>query len=337
MGRRLGLLVAAVLFSAGSARAFVPIPVGGHPKELDVNAQVETERGKYEPNENQKSWIKLHDFYEYKLGVGYTWGDLGPLQFFSTRLEATYYTTPAEQNDPAAWQVNAPGTPPTPGLSTPECTNGASYKGNGVCEFYPEDRGTLVSATVSAALVHDPKFAFGVYLRGTAPFAMDLEKFSNPRIDYFAGGTQLGVELTPWLAYEALTFLGSGTRPFGKQQNGAFALTNLLHFHAERWLLPWKAGIKVGPYFEGDLNERFDARYDAAYSPQTLPQPGAAGPTQQNDRIRAMRFAVAFLPYFLVTENLSVEAGYVQKFFGYDARATQAWYLGVRGLFDLSK
>jgi hypothetical protein len=43
------------------------------------------------------------------------------------------------------------------------------------------------------------------------------------------------------------------------------------------------------------------------------------------------------LPYFLVTEHLAVEAGYIQKFFGYDARATQAYFLGVRGLIDLSE
>ena len=41
------------------------------------------------------------------------------------------------------------------------------------------------------------------------------------------------------------------------------------------------------------------------------------------------------LPYFLVTEHLSVELGYVQKFFGYDARATQAYFVGLRGLIDL--
>ncbi|HMR05414.1 MAG TPA: hypothetical protein PKA88_06540 [Polyangiaceae bacterium] len=319
---------------SAAAEAFVSTAVGGRPGELDVNAQVTAERGKIEPNENQKSFMKAKDFYEYKLGVGYTWGHAGPFQFISTRLEATYYQSPTEVNDPAEWQVNPAGSSTPAGL-VPECSNGARYLGGGVCEFYDDDTGTLVSATVSTALVHDPKFAFGVYLRGTVPFKMNLEKFANPRLDYIAGGWQMGVELQDWLGFESTLYLGSGTRPFSKEQNGAVAVGNLLHFKAERWLLPWKAGVKVGPYVEGDIHERFDPRYDAAYSAQEPPQPGVTTPVREKDRIRAARFAVAFLPYFLVTKNLSVELGYVQKFFGYDARATQAYFVGLRGLIEL--
>ncbi len=317
----------------GVANAFVATPVGGRPGELDVNAQFTAERGKIEPNENQKSFMKAKDFYEYKLGVGYTWGHYGPFQFLSTRLEATYYQSPREVNDPAEWQVNPAGSS-TPTQLVPECTNGARFLGGGVCEFYPEDTGTLLSATVSTALIHDPKFAFGVYLRGTVPLKMDKEKFANPRLDYFAGGWQIGVELQPWLAFESTLYFGMGTRPFGDEQNGAAAVGNLLHFKAERWLLPWKAGVKFGPYVEGDIHERFDKRYDAAYSAQVPPQPGST-PARERDRIRAARFALALLPYFLVTENLSVELGYIQKFFGYDARATQAYFVGLRGLAEL--
>ncbi len=324
----------AVWLAASVAHAFVGTPVGGHPGELDVNAQLTAERGKMEPNENQASYRKVRGWYEEKLGVGYTWGDVGPLQFFSTRLEATYYQTPAEKNDPNEWQVGPEGSSP-PGTIGPECASGATFQGNGVCEFHPEDRGTLVSATVSFALIHEAAYAFGLYLRGTVPFGMDKEKFSNPRLDYFAGGWQAGVHLMPWLDYEATFFLGFGTRPFGKEQNGAVALANLFDFHARSWILPWKAGVKLGPYVEGDIHERFDDRYDRAYSPQVLAQPGAPGPTQFHDRIRAARFAVALLPYFLVTENLSVELGYVQKFFGYDARATQAYFVGLRALANL--
>ncbi len=147
-------------------------------------------------------------------------------------------------------------------------------------------------------------------------------------------GSTVGLELRPWLGYESTIFFGSGTFPFGKQQNPVVALTNLFHVHAERWLLPWRVGLKFGPYVEGDLKQRFDERYDAAYSPVSLPQPGAVA-TQQNDRVRQIRFATALLPYFLVTPRLAIEAGYIQKYFGYDARATYAVYAGVRGLFEL--
>ena len=333
--RSIGAAVWVVLGMLAAPRlawGFVSTAVGGRPGELDVNAQVTAERGKIEPNENTASFMQARGFYEYKLGVGYTWGHYGPLQFFSTRLEATYYQSPPERNDPNLWRVEAPGTFTPPALG-PECdvASGARVIGDGVCEFYPEDTGTLVTGTVSFAIVHDPAFALGLYLKATAPFAMNLDKFANPRLDYLAGGTQVGVELTDWLRYESVLFLGSGTRPFGKEQNGALALNNLFAFHAQRWLLPWAAGIKIGPYVEGDIHERFDEKYDRAYSPVLLNDAA----TRSRDRILAARFAVSALPYFLVTENLAVELGYVQKFFGYDARATQVWFAGVRGLMEI--
>ncbi|MCC6903139.1 MAG: hypothetical protein IT377_29480 [Polyangiaceae bacterium] len=327
------VLVCASLSS--SAHAFVGTPVGGHPGELDVNAVVTAERGKTEPNENQASYMKTRGWYEYKLGVGYTFGDLGPLQFFATRLEATYFRTPAEKNDPSEWQVGAPGSSP-PGTLGSECAAGAKYLGGGECEFHPADTGIIATATVSFAAIHDPKFTFGVFFKGSVPFGMDLEKFENPRLDYFAAGFTTGVELQTWLLLENSFYLGSGTRPFGKQQNGAAALSTLFDFKARRWLLPWKAGVKLGPYVEGDIHERYDERYDRAFSPSVLPQ-GGGPPEQSRDRIRAARFAVAALPYFLVTPHLSVEAGYVQKFFGYDARATQVYFVGLRGLASLGE
>src|SRR5687767_11060455 len=105
------LLVAlGVLALTERASAFVSTAVGGRPGELDVNAQLTAERGKIEPNENQASFMKAEEFYEYKLGVGYTFGHYGPLQFFSARLEGTYFQSPEERNDPAEWRVEAPGT-----------------------------------------------------------------------------------------------------------------------------------------------------------------------------------------------------------------------------------
>lgn len=103
---------------------------------------VTAERGKTEPNENHASFRKTRGWYEYELGVGYTFGDVGPLEFFSARLEATHYQTPAERNDPDEWQVGPPGSSP-PGTIGSECTAGAKYLGGGVCEFYPDDRGTI--------------------------------------------------------------------------------------------------------------------------------------------------------------------------------------------------
>lgn len=327
-------LGAVVLTMAGRASAFVPIPVGGHPGELDVHARFAAEAGKIEPNENEASFQDASRFYEYSLDVGYTWGHYGFLQFFTTRLGVTYYQSPAERNDPDEWVVGREGSSP-PGTLGAECTAGARSLSDTLCQFYPEDKGTIATALVSFAAVHEPQFSLGFFLRGQVPFEVNKQKFANPRLDYFGGGFQLGVDLARWLTFESFMFIGSGTRPISDDQNGAAALTNVFHFHGERWLLPWKVGIKLGPYVEGDFHERFDERYDAAYSPTTLPQPGAP-PERSRDRIRAARFGVTALPYFLVTEHLAVEAGYVQKLFGYDARATQLWFAGLRGLVELN-
>ena len=316
------------------ALGFVSTPVGGHPGELDLNLQFTAERGKTEPTENQDSWFKPEGFHEYKLGAGYTFGDLGPLEFFALRLEGTFFQSPEEVSDPDKFELAAPGAGSSGVPGAGECTAGAEYLGDGVCQFYSADEGGIATATVSFAVIHDAKFALGLFVRGQVPIGMDLDKFANPRLDYFALGSQVGVDLKPWLLYESSIYLGSGTRPFGEQQNGAFALTNLFHLRARSWLLPWKAGLKLGPYLEVDIHERHDARYDAAYSPIALAAAGEQ-PSQSSDRIRAVRVATAILPYFLVTEHLAVELGYIQKFFGYDARATQVYFLGLRGLFAL--
>ena len=114
-----------------------------------------------------------------------------------------------------------------------------------------------------------------------------------------------------------------------QETDGAVALSNLLAFEAERWLLPWKAGVKIGPCVEMDLHERFDAGYDVAYS-GVDPTTGAV----RADRIRASRFAIALLPYFQVPPRFGIELGVVQKLFGYDARATRFLFVSVRALFE---
>ncbi|MFZ5890559.1 MAG: hypothetical protein ACOY0T_05770 [Myxococcota bacterium] len=329
-----GMGAAVALLISAPAHAFVPTPVGGHPGELDLELRFTAERGKLEPTENKASWVKVRRFDEYKLAAGYTFGDVGPLQFVSLRLEGTYYRSPAEQNDPGKWLVLPPGSNTSEVAFAGECAHGATYLGNGVCRFYPADRGGIVSASLSFALIHDPRFALGFFFKSSVPIGMDLQKFQNPRLDYFAFGSNVGLQLTSYLSYESIIFLGLGTHPLSSHHNGVVALTNLFHLHARRWLLPWRAGVKFGPYVEGDITERTDARYDAAYGPIELEQPGVEA-RQHRDRVRQARFATALLPYFLVTERFALEAGYIQKFFGYDARATQAYYLGGRVIFDL--
>lgn len=333
----LGLVTLAL---ASESSAFVPTPVGGHPGELDVSFVFQTDRGKYEPTENTASFRPVEGWYEYRLSVGYTWGHFGFLQFFSTRLEGMYYTVDPETNDPTVWYVAPEGTVGPGGKLVPECGAGSVFLGDGVCQFYGSDKGGMISAILSAALVHTPHVSFGLFVKGTAPIGMNLKKFVSPHMDYIAGGFQLGAEMTRWLDFEVFGYFGSGTHPISDKKNSRALGSTLFHFHANRWLLPWKAGIKLGPYVEGDMTQREEPRYDLAYAPQQLPafpSEYADSPVRQNDRLRSAKYSLAFLPYFLVTEHVAVELGYIQKFFGYDPPATQAWFAGVRGLINLEE
>jgi hypothetical protein len=302
-----------VFFASRSAHALIPIPVGGHPNELDVFARVTLERGLVEPNENQASWQKAN-WDMLTIGGGYGFGDVGVLQDFSVRAEITGYTSPAEVNDLARGAVpaNCPGPSPGPGQ----------------CEFHPSDRGAFVTPSIGASLVHTGRFAFGVFLVGNIPLGVNYEKFTLPRIDYVGGGFRAGTELTTWFALENTFYVGSGSpRPGTYRQNGTFAATQLLHFKTERLGTKpfFRIGVKVGPYVDGDLiGERTDPAYDQVYT---------AGYPARTDRIRMFRFAATLLPYVQMSDKLSLELGYLQKLFGYDTPATQLYTATIRYVF----
>lgn len=287
----------AVLGWSGLASAFIASPVGGRAGDLDISARLTLERGKVEPNENLASFQKAR-WNMYSLGLGYTIGDVGPLRDFRAGVEGMFFYSPAEVSGGAARCL---------GVTTAD----------GRCQFYPSASGSQITPRVSANLIHEGDISIGLYLQSTIPLGYSLEKFVLPRADYVAGGVTAGARFRPWLTFESNTFVGSGA--IGRQ-NGAVAQTTVVGFEAQRWILPWRAGIKVGPYFEGDITERLDERYDAAYT---------AGFPARTDRIRSMRFAVAILPWFRITDDVAVSAGYVQKLFGYDATATSALFVGV--------
>ena len=302
-------LVALVILTAcvasRSAAAYVPSPVGGHSGEVDIGARATFERGKIEPNENEASFRKA-SWEVYTVGGGYTFRDPEDLKFLQdirVGLDVSLFRSPAERIE----------------IEPAKCL-GRQIEGT-TCELYAKDSGFLVTPTISANLIHTAQYSFGLYLRPNLPLGIDQSRFVLPRLDYVAGGMVLGVHLTEWLGMETNTYVGSGARV----QNGAFAQTVLLALAAKRWILPWGAGIKLGSFVEGDLQRRFDAKYDAAYT--------ADYPNRQ-DRIQSFRFGVALLPYFKVTENFAVELGYVQKLFGYDPPATQTYFVGVRAAFQ---
>ncbi len=99
------------------------------------------------------------------------------------RGEFTGYQSPAEVNDLANGPVAA-----------------SSCRGivvrPGLCQFHPSNKGSFITPSVSANLVHTAAFSFGVFLVGNIPIGVDYSKFVLPRIDYFGGGFRAGVEMT---------------------------------------------------------------------------------------------------------------------------------------------
>lgn len=309
-----GSVLVFATFLGRDASALIPIPVGGHPKELDVFARVTLERGLVEPNENKASWQKAN-WEMLTVGGGYGLGHFGVLQDLSVRFEVTGYQSPAEVNDLARGAV-APA----------QCSGRAL--GPGECEFHPRDKGTFITPSISTSLVHTATVSLGVFLVGNVPIGVNYEKFVLPRIDYVGGGFRTGIEFESWFAFETSFYVGSGSpRPGSRRQNGTFAATQLLHFRTGRLGTSpfFRAGVKVGPYVDGDLiGERTDARYDQAYT---------AGYPERTDRLRMFRFAATFLPYVQMSDKLSLELGYLQKLFGYDTPATQLYTATIRYVF----
>jgi hypothetical protein len=307
----LSVLPLSVLLLSSTAHALIPVPVGGHAGDVDATARVTLERGKVEPNENPASWQKAN-WELYSVGGGYTYGDAGPIRDLSFRFEGTWFTAPAERSDPSRGTVAAE-----------RCLTGR-IPAPGQCVFHSADSGVFLTPSVAFNIIHKGDFSFGFFVLGNIPVGIDYRRFVVPRTDFVAGGFQTGTRLTPSFTFESRTYLGSGLKLGGGKQNGTIAITNLLGFEASKWLLPWKAGIKGGSYFDGDLfGERSDAAYDAAYT---------AGYPDRTDRIRMMRFGVVVAPYAQITEHAAIELSFVQKIFGYDTPATKFLSLGVRGV-----
>jgi len=313
---RLGLalllsFVGAFFAGRPNAQALVTAPVGGRPGDVDVNLRVTLERGTSEPNDNRASWHNAR-WEMYTIGAGYNVGDVGVFQRLFFRLELTHYNSPEER-------PNGPITGLCPGPVT-----------NGSCAIHGADQGQLITPQAGFDVIHETNYSFGVYGQITIPLGVDWDKFALPRTDLFAAGTRVGVRLNRWLSYSSTTLFGTG--PANGRQNATVALINLFTVERNGWLPGQKFGISVGPYFDADLTERFDTRYDAAFIsgvPTDLSS-GQVTAATTRDRIRMMRFGAIVAPYMAVNSWLAFEANYTQKIFGYDTPATRFMSLGAR-------
>jgi len=295
---RLSLPVLLLFVLVSPARAFVS-GASGNAKGTTVEAGVTLERGLVEPNENEDSWQDAR-WNLLNLAATQGFGNIGSLLDTFVRVGVTLFDSPAEVNERTQ-------------VAAANCRG--EVIGEGLCEFYGDDSGAVLRLAVGFNAIHTQRYTLGFSLEANAPISVNLDKFANPRVDYIAGSVNLGIQLTDWLSYETSLYVGSG--PFGPQ-NAQLAYTQLFGFRGESSSV--KYGLRLGPYVDADVTERFDDRYDAAYTP--------AFPDNR-DRIRRARFGGLFNPYVTINDKYSVRLTYLQKAFGYDAAATQFWDLTV--------
>lgn len=301
--------------SPDEALALITTPVGGSAGDVDVNVSATLERGQVEPNDDEDSWQSAR-WEMYTVGVGYTVGDAGALSDLFFRLEYAFYSSPGEVVSAAL----------APGALCPRAVDAG-------CEIHPSDQGHLISPQLGFNLIHEPDHSLGVFLKGTIPIGVDQRKFVIPRLDLVGGGLIWGQRYAPWLFARSGFFVGSG--PASGEQNATIAVFGSFGFEGKRWLPTGDVGLSIGPYFDGDLTERFDARYDGAFFAGVPSQAGSAPATPRDtaDRVRMMRFGVSLSAYVQLSRSLLIEGGYTQKIFGYDTPATQFFSVGARAAF----
>ena len=292
-----------LILGAGNASAFVAGASGGKPGDATAEVKVGLERGLIEPNENQQSWQDAR-WNLFSVGLSYSVGNIGPLLDTFFRVGGTYYVSPAENNERG---------------DVAEAMCRGQVTGPGGCQFYPRDTGGLLSFAVGFNAIHTKDAVLGFTLESNLPLGVEFDKFANPRVDYIAGSVQLGLQLNSWLSYQTNLYVGSG--PFGPQ-NAQVAFTQL--FGGRYDGRGWSFGLNAGPYIDGDLTERTDDRYDAAYT---------AGFPEVRDRVRMARFGVVTNPYVVIQDRFTIKMTYLQKFFGYDAAATQFFEFAVSARF----
>ncbi|MCO5142549.1 MAG: hypothetical protein M9962_05610 [Oligoflexia bacterium] len=268
-----------------NSKALVSSPSGIAEGEMNIELKAIAERGKVEPNENVASHHAAKiNIYQLSVSRGLSGIGFGLDHFL--RLDAKFFQSGREE-------VNRQ-------------------------IFYSKDNGKSLTVTYGFNFVHTTAHSAGIYASLTPYAKFNKDKFSLPRIDLWALGFRSGLELNKLWFIEDSVHYGSG---FSGRQNSYLAFTHLFALRLEP-LVSLPMILKIGPYAELDLKDRYDEKYDTAFS--------AVG---RRDRIRAMK--VGFLGTVDITfsDTLYSSLSYVQKLGGYDAPATNATALTIGANF----
>lgn len=174
--------------------------------------------------------------------------------------------------------------------------------------FYDADKGSAGVLGFSADLLHDLHRQLGFYVSYSLNRNYNVKKFANPRLDTFAFGFTTAFQVSENLFHKSLLHFGSGD---SSDQNAYLAVDTGFGYKLNSFI-DRQATISASVFIEADAAERFDASYDAAFSP-----------IGTQDRIRAFKYGQVVAAEIAITNSVSLTASHLQKLGGYDARATQ--------------
>lgn len=264
-----------IMLNSISAHALVSSQAQGNEGDWRMELRTILERGKVEPNENRASFQRAKINTLEASATHYFGAGFGSRHF--AKLQVRTFQSGREEA--------------------------------GGQEFHRRDNGQAFTLTYGFDPVHELRYSLGIYASLTPYAKFNRRKFSQPRIDLASLGAQLAVGLSDSLSLDTLLHFGLG---YSRQQNSYFAFSQAIGWNLEPALgLP--AAIKFGPYAEIDLQDRYDEKYDSAFS--------ALG---RSDRIRAAKFGLLGGLDFGLGGGWYGGLTYVQKLGGYDAAATNA-------------
>ena len=279
----LRLLVFSLSFTFQSVYAYVAgatsVPAGG----FEATMKAEFMRGLAGPEnlpETQQKQTPSVDIYE--VSGGYNLGNYSIFQDLKIRLIGNYYTSASEL-----------------------------LNGN---EIYPKDEGWVLGGEVSANFVHEADKVFGIFLRTQNPLSMNVEKFVNPKIDRFGLGIQSGFKFSDHFGQETVLFVGSGISDGGFRQNASVSASLLGVWILSGGVFKNGAAVRLGPFYDGDIAERNDARYNT-------------------QGVRAFRLGLVAAASYSFVKDMTLDVSYIQKFTGAYFRATKDISVSLRTVF----
>ena len=279
MFKKINSIAFLLLFSQPSF-AYIAGSVSAPPGRMDFSFRTEIMRGLAGPlNLSESKQTQKPSVNIYEASTSYNFGEFDFLQDVTLRLTNQHFTSVEE-----------------------------IYQNRTV---YEKDEGDILTLEAGANFVHEVDRTFGFFIRSSLPISMNIQKFSNPKIDLFGIGLQGGVKYTQTLGNEFLIYYGNGFRKNSDSQNSSLTVMTPIVLNTSAWIFSQGAALKIGPFFDGDLRDRSDSAYGT-------------------ESVRSFRLGFAILPSVRVTPSFGVEGGYIQKLSGTYFRATKDAFLGVR-------